>query len=681
MVTSSRARRAFIALLFASAASLVIPLPGFLNGFFGFLQAFILPGIVFLAFLGDREQSSFDRMFLVPLYSPVVLVLLVLAANAATGSFHLALKVSVSLLYILLALALFTGRLKPGDERSRVPGEIVFVSLAFCGLIAAAYILNDFLFYHDTCRHSSVANEIIYRGIPPMEPFFADIPIRTMWFQHLFQASWKELSGMSIFHTMWTVNLVSAFAFPYLISRITSLFSSRRAIMIAAPIFAVAGLDAAAWILWPVRLVRAFFGEVSGVSEITRIIGDIELNSRFVVNTLAPDRTFAMNLLDKYLTIDVHHYSMNLLLVAFLLIISREFQKRSAFRAGANLLLIIAGTFLFRIMTGIALISTAILSCAVLLIVSRWRKAAAPPTFQKVLFPLLAALVFAIGMSYYRGMTGGLVDGIFVPDHVSFNITSLITIAAPLAVLVPFSLIALRKIYVSDRWEIMTLGAWAVSLAASSILADVNGTLENYFIFPLFMLLIAPISSEILTRIEDSRGMRRGLLTIWIGLLFIVPPVLTVRGYVLEKPASKHLMRRYRITDDERSIYEWIRDNTEIDAIILERNEYNVMPYYAYRRNFYMTSWEILNFGYAGDKVERYKRVRDDVYIGMSIPLETVELLKAFPADIYAVLWDEDLESIPELEKVFESHTDLFEKVFENAAARVYRVSNYDQDS
>lgn len=667
-------KKIFCAALFISAVPLLFDLPVPFKIVSAFLQAFYLPGFIFLLFIGDERRPRLDNIFIPLLLSPVILVLLVLAVNAFSGSFHTSLRVSLCITNILFAVALLTRRWRGLAEPVAVPGIILLVSISFCSVIIASYLVNDFLFYHDTCRHSSIANEIIYRGLPPVEPYFIDIPIRSMWFQHLFQAIWKELSGLSIFHSMWLFNVVSAFTFPYLIARITSLFTSKKKYILYAPVFAIAGLDAAGWVLLPLKLAGAFFGEVRGAPAIARLFSTTNLNSRNVTYFLTAPHAFMVNLLDKYLTIDVHHYSLNLFLLCFILVISIESQKKAGIKAFANILLVMSGAWMFRIINGVVLVLTVILAGLITVLSNRIKRDIKKPTHRSAIFPAAAVIVGAIGLIYYKRMTGAYTDGLFVPNRLSLNLTSLITIVSPLIVLFPFSTRAFKWLFASGKKEVDTFAAWILSLIILSVSMNLRGTAENYFIYPLFMLLIIPVSYQIISRLDTVRGARSIALAVWVVILFLIPPVLTVRGYMLEKPTSKHVMRRYRITEDERKIYDWIRDNTGVEAIIVEKNEYNVMPYYAYRRNFYMTSWEILNFGYKGEKVEKYKRIRDEIYADEPISRETIETLRNFKYEIFIVVWSEDLIDKPNLNGKFVSRPEWFEKVYENPAGTVYAL-------
>ncbi|MCK4237167.1 MAG: hypothetical protein KAX38_08600, partial [Candidatus Krumholzibacteria bacterium] len=357
----STERKIVITLLILSASSLFFTPPLVIRLIFGFLQAYYLPGLVFLLFLGDRRRPRFDNLYLPILISPIIISLLVLAVYRFTGSFNTSIKISLSVLYILLVTALFTGKFRHTERDSTVPGSILLLSFLFCGVVTITYLVNRYiLVYTDAWYHVSVVYEILDRGIPPMDPRLPDIPIRYMWFYHLFQAIWKELSGLSITHVLGFFNIINAFAFPYLIARLTSIFTKDRLYILSAPVFAFVGLESAGWVLWPLSVVRAFFGDVGGTAELARIISGIELNGVKVIYFLKAPWTWLMSLPDKFLTITAFSYTLNLFLLCFILVLAGGFHKRSSFKAAASIFLTMIGALLFHVVTGLGLILTAI---------------------------------------------------------------------------------------------------------------------------------------------------------------------------------------------------------------------------------------------------------------------------------------------------------------------------------
>lgn len=671
----STARGVLVALIFIGAVTLVLPLPTAVRVPFGILQAYYLPGLVFLLLVGSSKRTLLDTIFIPPLISPVILSLLVTAVEAITGSLGISIRVSLVILYLLFIAALRTAKPGGSEEPQPVPHAIVPIALLFSMVVISTYLVNDYLLvYADAWHHISVANEILDRGIPPMAPFLPDVPLRYMWFYHLFHTVFAELSGLSIRVVMGLFNAINAFVFAYLIARLISHFTSKHRYILTAPLFAFAGLESAGWVLWPVRLLRAFTGEERGRAEIARIVDNIEINGAEVIYFLRPPWTWLMNLLDKFVTLTAFSYSLNLFLLCFILVIARDFHRESGVKAALCILLAVIGAFLFHVVTGTTLILTLIGAGILALIADRVRKTGRTPRFETVVLPVLAVIAAALTFPYFRTLTGGGAGG-GLKDYLHFGLINLLTVAAPLIVLIPFSLRALSKIVSSDSGVFWTLLRWLISLFILCLFVNLPGLAENKIVFPLFLLLSPFITWQLVDGLRAARGVRLALLSIWIAILFLVPPVLSVRGFMLEKPKTPHFEKRHRITEGECKLFAWIRENTDINAVIVEKNTYNLAPVYARRRNFFLNSLYIRVHNYGGEKLERYRAIRDEIYSAEPISPETIESLRDIGLDIYVVAWAGDVIEVPDLDRKFTSHPEWFERVYENTAGAVYAVT------
>lgn len=671
MHESSILRRIFFLLIFLSAITLAVDLHPAIRIPLAFLQAFYLPGIVWMGLVGGDRRSPLESLFLPPVLSPIVIVLLMLAFHPMTGSFAASLKLSFGALYILCAVVL-ARRGRAGSETAPpVPNGILWTAVLFAAVIVIAYLVNDYLFAWDTPRHAAIAGEILYRDIPPKEPFFADIPIRTMWFYHLFQAVWKQLSGLSIFHAMWLFNVMTAFSFAYIAARLASCFTKKAGRILLAPLLSFAGLYSAAWVFWPLNFARALSGEVRGRAEIAQILGEINLNGKEAISLLAPPLTFPINMFDRFITTGIFPYTMCLFLLCFMMSVGGEAREKAKSRTAATILLLVAGCFMFRLVVGTALILTIILGAAIFALTERLRKRSRRHSFQTLVVPMVAAAAGILGGLYYHTLTDELRTGLFLPERMGVSVASIATIVLPLIALLPFSLRALRKAFSSHTPAHGMLASWMTALAALAVVVDLKGTLESFYIFLLFLLLAPLVAIEIAEAVQAARGTRRAILIAWIAILFVVPSVVSVRGLMLDKPKSQHHRRRYYLTSDQRSIYSWIRDSTGADAVIVEKNEFNVMPFYTNRRNFYMTGFEQRNFGYRGERVRYHKEIRDRLYSSDPLDTDIAGRLGGFGFDIYLVLWKEDLEENPELSRKF-SLAPEFAVRYENPAGTVY---------
>lgn len=675
MKRSNTIRNIVPVILVVTAATLFLSIPAPLRVVFSFLQAYYLPGFVFLLYFGDPRRPRLDDLFLPLVISPILIAAFVLGLYQFTGSLTASIRGSLILFYIFLVTAYFRRGKNHAEAPRTMPISLLLISTAACGIVVASYLINRYLLvYADAWHHASVTYEILDRGVPPLDPRFPDIAIRYMWIYHLFQAIWKELSGLDVFTVLGVFNAVVAFSFPYLAARLTAQFKEERRYILTTPIFAFLGIQAASWVLWPIMFVQSLFGTSRGMEEISRNLDRIELNGAEVIHFLTPARTWLMSMLDKFLTITALHYTLNLFLLCFIIVVGKDILERSRQKAALIIFVTMIGAFLFHVVTGLSLILTAIGGSIILYLFTRLVSKSTPPLLDSIFVPAIAVIALFAGLRYFISLTGGEGSGNLIRDHLHFGDTNLFTIVAPLVALLPFSWSAMKKTISSDKIEYRTLAAWAASLFVLSIFADLPGIAENKIVFPLLLLLALPISWEIVDRIANARGVRRVLLYVWMVVLFIVPSVLTVRGFMLERPETTHFEKRINLTDQEREIFDWIRNNTEIDAVVIERNTYNLMPVHARRRNFILQPTFIHVHHYGGEKVKRYLEIHDEFFSTRPITEESIKYLKTLANDFYIVLWREDIETDPSLEDKFLSRSDWFLPCFKNSQGVIYQL-------
>ncbi len=122
----------------------------------------------------------------------------------------------------------------------------------------------------DAWFHTSIALEIMARGAPPGDPYFAGIPLNYMWFYHALLAAWARAARVMPWDLGGTLNalwLVSLGGAAYALSR-RAARPAREAFF--AAVFVPLGLSALFWAWFPVKLLRTLFGATSGAEEVRR---------------------------------------------------------------------------------------------------------------------------------------------------------------------------------------------------------------------------------------------------------------------------------------------------------------------------------------------------------------------------------------------------------------------------
>jgi hypothetical protein len=668
------------AALFASVVPLLVVVPVPLRIAAGVLLAYVLPGFVFLVFLGERDRPGLDDVFLPILISPIVLTLIVLGFHAAGSSLNGAVRASCFSLLALLAI----GLIKETRAETRIPTSptraIVVTCALFAGAVLACFAINpSLLMRSDAWYHASVLSEILDRGIPPKEPLFPDIPIHYMWTYHLFVAASTRLTGLNIFPALGLFNVMTAVVFPYLVFRLTSFFSKRRRDLVATPIFAISGLASAAWILWPLGLARSLVGAQRGWHDLLRVLGQIDINSWRVINFLSPFESmgplgnYMVSILDKFLTITAFAFALNVFLLCFVITLSIGFERRFAVKAFVASFLLVLGAVLFHVVVGMALILSIVGSGMLLVLYRLIRREAKLPVFHALVLPAAAVFAGLCGFPYVLSLTpAGDTGGVRSLLH--FGLINVITIALPLAVLFHPARKALAGIFRGRTRELTILATWIVALLVCNLFIDLATKNESKLIFPLFIIVFPLIVVPILDGIEEAHGRRRALLITWTALLFLLPPVLIFRGFVLDRPNEPCEVRRFEVTADEERVFEWIQNNTPKNATVIGSSTCGLMPVYAHRRDFYPDPGIVEVFQYASDKTRRYRAILDDIYAGTPLKPEDLSFLRSIGCPFYIVVWQDDRDQVLRGKAALEARPDLFKELFRNGAGSVYFI-------
>jgi hypothetical protein len=664
-----------------SAVSLIVALPQHFQFTCGLIQLFLLPGLVFCIFVLEGRISRPDQIFLSIIISPLILSLLTVAVNMAAGDFVLSAKIILAVSYVLLAAALVSGRharIKEGG--ARIPKAIFLVSISYAGLVLLSFLINDYLLIRsDSWYHAAVVSEVMTRGIPPREPLLADVSIKYMWFYHLFQALWIRFSGMTLFKAMGFFNIINAFLFPCLLARFAAYFTRKKYLIVLAALFAIAGLDSASWILWPIVLFKAFIGEVTGMAEIRRIIEAVTLNGAEVIQFLKPMGTIQVNWSDKFLTITVFNYALNLFLTCLILVLDREFLKSSRSRSGSLLFVIILGTFLFHVVTGATLLFILFGSTILTYVQFRFIRREKYSISEDVAQLIPALIAVPIAAYYFMSLTSvsnsaggnGLIDNIF---HIGF--VSILTIVFPLIILFYPARAALKKLFSGSDYISKTMIGWILCLIILSVFVNIGTVGEKKFIYFLFLVIGTPIYIQIVEKIRTYSGARKILLTAAILILFVVPPLLTFRGFMMDEPREKIDTRRYNISDEDRAYFEWMRENTPKNSVIIENNIYHLSPVYASRRNFYSWYGIIRVLDYSGPKMETYRSVQESLFNPEEIHSSTIEIMRSMEQELYIAIWREDIESSPWLAQRYSRESRWFREVYSSQRVSLYSLKD-----
>jgi hypothetical protein len=675
-----------IILILMSSVSLFADLPQPLALLCGTLQAFILPGYVLIRLLGDRSRTWSDSFFYSILISPALFAITAIGSWYITGGSDIvasAAKIAAGMWYSAYALSLIVRRPAGKDRKAPVPYAVIAVSLAYTALLVIAYAKNGFLLTRsDAWYHASITSEILARGIPPYEPWLADLPIRYMWIYHQFSSMWQSLSGYDVFHALASINIVSALTLPYLVGRYIGTLTSNRRIILLATLMTIAGFESASCVFWPLGLGRAFFGDVRGMAEVGRLVATAgeRIGTNNVIYFLRPFWAWMVNLSDKILTITAFGYSLCLFLACLNIFRSHKYRESAPYRSAALGFTVMLSATLFHMVTGMALIFTVTGSSILMYGWSKFTGRRIRLSSSEISFPVAGILAAIIGFGYYLSLgsaeSGGSADSM---RYLHLGFKNIATIITPLIVLFCPAIHVLRRLASPKDRDMAQLASWILCLLALCIFVDLPSVNESKLIFPFFLVLGPLVSIEALNLIRESGGLKKALLAGLLIILFVVPPVLTYSGFVRARPRDPVDVRRQSLTAADKEVFEWIKTNTGIRSIIAERERFHLAPVLSERRNLYSTGGVLTVLGYGGERHSSFAAIKNMLYGEEELSPADLEKTGTLGLDLYITVWKTDSDKCPWSEKRLTENTRFFSEVFSNDKVRLFRVNNIDQ--
>jgi hypothetical protein len=379
-----------------------------------------------------------------------------------------------------------------------------------------------------------------------------------------------------------------------------------------------------------------------------------------------------VNVVHKFIIITAFAFSLNIMLIVLVVALSVGFERRFVLKPFITVFLLELGALLFHVVGGMILVMCSIGSGLLLVLGRLVRRRRDIPVFHAFALPGAAILACIAAFPYIRSIMAG--GGTSPGSLVHIGVWNIATIILPLAILYRPAGRALRWIFSWRTESLAILATWIVTLAVGNVFIDLVTVNESKLVYFLFYLLFPPIVWQILDGIEAARGRRRMLLVAWTALLFVAPPVLTYRGFILDKPETRVEERRYYVTEDDRRIYAWIAQNTPPSSVVIESSTDILMPVYAHRRDFCPDHVTVTMFDYESDTVRRYESIRDKFLSGTGLAPEDAEVLMNLKIPLYVVLWQEDVDRIPRVREALDERPDRFRLVYENPGGRVYFI-------
>jgi hypothetical protein len=497
------------------------------------------------------------------------------AAGAVLAGLHVPLATAAVatgaggwLLWLLLGL-------RAGDEK--VPAEAGAADARFMvgfgvilGLVAALpWLVNPWILVRsDAWVHAGLVWEIVHHGVPPQDPRFAGLTANFMWFYNLFIALLTSLSRRDPFVFMALFNVLNLAVFAALVYRIGLELWHDRASARGATLLTILGLNAGAWLLWPLGLLGALWGSERGWPAIHSYVAGLKLGTCDVIFGLRAPYAFFVLLLDKFTVGTPLGYTW-LLMAVWLWSLLRWLDqgRRQALLWAATAA---AGMLFFHTVAGASVIPVGLAVLALVWLArSRWHWL---PSRGRLTALAAATLAGALVAAPY---TWAISRG-WAPDRSGFKLPLLRpdwhmgwTLVTACGVTCWFARRPIRRAFRERSAGGATLALFTLGLTAFALLVRLGLNNESKFVFEVFIPLAIFGGAAFLGELRAFVNRRGpGLALPVLVLVFLGGPALMLEGYCAD-PAGRSSPELHRDQGEQR-LYDWICTSTPSDAVLVD---------------------------------------------------------------------------------------------------------------
>ncbi len=530
----------------------------------------------------------------------------------------------------------------------------------------------------DSWLHAGSVWEIAERGLPPQDPRFAGFPIGDAWFYDLFIAlAGAVRSEPTPFATMATANACWMGAQVWLGWQLAWTLWRDRGTACAVPPLLLAGLNAGALLLWPLRALGARAGDAAPEG----LLAAARWDRVDAVQNLSAPFAWPVSSWDLFTLGTPRGYACLLMLVLLWagsrwLTDTRERGSSGAPPAWRWLFVVVAaaaGIAFFHRVFGLAAIAVSAAASGLLALIAGGRTGWGETRRALVLGgALLVGLVLA-WTGFRTIFAGGELDriGRSTPSlSLGWRMPWTLLTACGLAALV--ALPGLRRVFDERRLAGLWLAACATGMLCLALVVQLPGSSPGLFVWALFapLAVLGGAGAP-----EWFAGARRRLgPVLGVGLLgacFVLPTVLFLFGY-LSDPSGATAAETHRAPGDS-ALYTWVRSETPARAVFLDHRSRDVLLVEGRRRLLAGAPHDSERPALPRDLLSRRRAVMADLYGPVADLAGDVAHLDSLGAPVYVLYRMSDFPHRSPW-AALDADTLRFERVYLADRSRVYRL-------
>ena len=487
----------------------------------------------------------------------------------------------------------------------------------------------------DAMFHAQIVSEIRLRGIPPENPSYAGLPVNYPWQLHVWAAALVEAMGLSAYRVFPWIGGAMMAALAFGAFRIASLFWTEPLHRRLAPAVVVLGMNALGWVYIVARLVLApLMGTVRAFPEFQQRISLwlLEPNANQVCGALILDSHFVLcSLLFKFMCANAIGAALSLV-VATVVMAAVRVREGGRGRLAAITVLAMSAAAIHPVV-GVPGCLAVIAGLGLMALGAEGRSRAIAPGLA---IAGGLALAFPVVWSMMRlGFTHGPHARIaFVPESLPPLLQGIGVVILPAA----WGWAAARRR--SPALARFGLG-FALACLAFAVMFDSPVPLTAEYVIYTAYIGVALFAAAGVGMFATAVARRLGGAVAWtlVALVFLPNALLLFNGFARQGPQWG--LAGYPETPDEISVFDYLRDQTPVDAIVIDiQHAYSSsVAAYSGRRGFFGGGdrSEAAVLGYPADLLAARRNAVVNLLFEPGLRDTTLRVLRAVPEPLYVV--------------------------------------------
>lgn len=620
-------RYAAIALLAIVAGAMLVGRgSGVLGAGAMWILLMVLPGAFGARLIDNARLGTCEALLAGAVISPVLLTLIAVATLFAGGNLQAAVLACLAVASSVSLAAILARRpaLIPSSRRETV---VLLIFLAGLLLLVSTlpFTREWWRIRSDAWFHAAVVAQIRDFGLPPEDPYFAGLPLQYMWFYHVLVATLSEALHVDSFWTMALVNAHATVALVLAGYRFASVLRPRLQERIAGMATLVFAFNAAFWVLLPVKLVKAFMGDVRGGEEIARTFAltPLHYNTAYGFMNIYYNQEF---FLDKFMVATAFGLALVFMTSGWAAAIDflRGGQRSALLLLAAS----IVGMLGFHSLVGFVFL-VGLVGGSILMHFARGRVDGYQVRPVAVMVGVSVLCFLAMTPYLYQVMHAKEREQVFPLDFSFPKIAGILIANAFVIAVALFSRPFWRDRSPGARF--LGFGTAAVTVFCFSISLPGPNTYDKlgYFMFiPLAMVAGFAMADSVAAR----RGRARiAVAAAWV-LLFFVPVNAIAFVSCFGTPSA------VEVTPAEARLSEWVRAHTPRDAIIIDDDDRVALLVTGPRRYFWGTLAYAEQWGYPKSEMSRRRHLVESLYGEADLDVPAQETLASVELPLFVVV-------------------------------------------